>query len=75
MPYIPKPKPCILDSYEPYIVVNGRMVYRDGRFLYTWDELHGEVELFDKLGRHLGALDGVTGKRIKPAKKGKRLYV
>ena len=75
MPYIPKPTPCYLDGLESHKVINGRKVYRSGRFLYTWDELHGEIEVFDRRGRHMGALDGTTGEQIKPAKAGRRLHV
>ena len=75
MPYIPKPKPCILDGYEVVKVVGGRKVYRNEDMLYTWDELHGEIEVFDCRGFHVGAIDGTTGERLKPAKKGRRLRV
>ena len=73
MPYIAKPKPCYIDRYTFYKVIGRRKVYRgDGRY-YSWDELHGEIEVFDKFGYHLGALDAVTGEKIKEAKKGRRL--
>jgi len=73
MPYIPKPKPCYIDNFEFYKVISGRKVYRGKDRYYSWDELHGEIEVFDKLRYHLGALDAVTGKMIKGAKKGRRL--
>lgn len=47
----------------------------DGERYYTWDDLHKEVEAFDKRGNHLGALDPVTGILIKLAKKGRRIDV
>ena len=75
MPYIPKPKPCYLDGFEFYQVINSRKVYRSGRLFYSWDEFHGEIEVFTKQGHHLGALDGVTGEQIKSARKDRRLYV
>jgi hypothetical protein len=37
--------------------------------------LHGEIEAFVSRGRHLDALDAVTGALIKPAEKGRRLDV
>ena len=40
---------------------------------YSWDEFHGEIEVFNKRGYHLGALDAVTGVQIKEAKRGRRL--
>ncbi|WP_420715284.1 colicin E3/pyocin S6 family cytotoxin [Corallococcus sp. BB11-1] len=47
----------------------------DGERLYTWDSLHGEIEVFNKRGRHLGALDAVSGKLIKEAVKGRVIDV
>lgn len=73
MPYKPKPKPCYIDKYEFYKVIENRKVYRgEGRY-YSWDELHGEIEVFNSRGYHLGALDAITGEKIKEAKKGRRL--
>ncbi|HEY1718149.1 MAG TPA: colicin E3/pyocin S6 family cytotoxin [Verrucomicrobiae bacterium] len=68
---IPKPSPCYLDDFEKWKIVDGRQVWRnkEGSRLYTWDSLHGEVEVFDSRGYHLGALHAVSGELIKPAKK------
>jgi hypothetical protein len=43
--------------------------------LYTWDDLHGEIEIFNLRGRHLGVGDPMTGVLIKPARKGRRIRV
>ena len=75
MGYIPKPKNCYLNKFNKYKVINGRQVYTSGRLLYSWDELHGEIEVFDKRGYHLGALDAIDGTQIKPPKKGRCLNV
>lgn len=75
MSYIPKPKPCYLDQFDFYKVIGGRKVYRSDRLFYSWDELHGEIEVFDLRGYHLGALDAVTGEQIKPPRKERRLHV
>ncbi len=40
---------------------------------YTWDSLHGEIEAWDSLGRHLGALDALTGRTVKEAVRGRRI--
>lgn len=48
---------------------------RDGRIYYTWDSLHGELEAFNRRGRHLGAVDPMTGIAIKPAVRGRRINV
>ena len=73
MPYKSKPKPCYIDRYEFYKVIAGRKVYRGSDKYYSWDEFHGEIEVFDKRGYHLGALDAITGDKIKEAIKGRRL--
>lgn len=75
MPYKPKPTPCYLDRFEKYKVIDNRQVYKGEQFYYTWDELHGEIEVFNKRGLHYGTLDAVTGKRIKDGIKGRRLHV
>ena len=45
MPYVAKPKPCYMDQFEFYKVIDGRKVYRGNGRLYSWDELHGEILL------------------------------
>ena len=61
MPYVAKPKPCYMDQFEFYKVIDGRKVYR------------GNGRLFNKQGWHLGALDAKTGELIKQARKDRRL--
>jgi hypothetical protein len=75
MSYVVKPSPCFIDSFEFYKVIGGRKVYRNNDFYYSWDELHGEIEVFDKRGYHLGALHATSGEKIKRAVKGRRLNV
>lgn len=78
MGHIILPKPNYLDSNCIYLkVVAGRKVWRskDGKRYYTWDELHGEIEIFNKRGRHLGSADYLSGKIIKDQVKGRRLDV
>ncbi len=74
---IPKPPRCYLDSFAKWRVIDGRQVWTssDGKRLYTWDSLHGEIEAFTSRGHHLGSLDAVTGKFIKEAKKGRHINV
>lgn len=36
--------------------------------ILEWDKQHGEVEMYTKNGKHLGAFDPETGKQIKDAK-------
>ncbi|WP_373876524.1 colicin E3/pyocin S6 family cytotoxin [Paenibacillus spongiae] len=58
-------------------MIGDRKVWQslDGKRLYTWDSLHGELEVFTKRGIHLASADPITGKYIKPALPGRRLNV
>ncbi len=57
--------------------VNGEKRWRspDRKRLFTWDALHGEVEVFDRRGHHLGALEPDAGEMLKPAVKGRTIDV
>ncbi|AFY68366.1 Colicin E3 catalytic [Thalassoporum mexicanum PCC 7367] len=71
----PIPKPSILDECKVVGIEAGRKVYKDkaeNRY-YMWDSLHGEVEVFNKRGTHIGVACPITGKRIKPAVKGRKI--
>lgn len=46
-----------------------------GDRIYEWDGLHGEVEVYSRRGRHLGALDPATGRKIKDPVKGRTIDV
>jgi hypothetical protein len=48
---------------------------KDRRRIYTWDELHGEIEVFNKRGHHLAVIDPIHGNVIKPAVKGRTINV
>jgi extradiol dioxygenase family protein len=71
----PIPKPSILDDCEVVGIEAGRKVYKDVDYdlYYMWDSLHGEVEVFDKRGRHIGAACPQTGILIKPGIKSRRI--
>lgn len=77
MSHIVLTKPNYLETCKYWKVVDGRKVWKsyDGARLYTWDELHGEIEVFNKRGYHLGSADKMNGLIIKDAVKGRRLYV
>ncbi len=72
---LPIPKPSILDVLEVVRIEGGRKVFRDEseNVYYTWDSLHGELEVFNKNGRHLGAACPQTGVIIKPPVRGRRI--
>ena len=42
--------------------------------LFTWDSLHGEIEVFNRRGKHLGVMD-TNGKLVKSAVEGRRIDV
>ena len=77
MPGKPRPKPCFLDDCEVHKVVNGIKVWRNskGSRYYTWDSLHGEIEVFNSQGYHLGAIDAKNGILIKDAVKGRKINI
>jgi Cytotoxic len=70
-------QPSILDDFEYLGAFGGARRWRSdgGKRLYTWDSLHGEVEVFNARGKHLGALDPVTGAWVKPAVAGRTIDV
>lgn len=73
---VPIPNPCdFLDKMQPIGAVNGEKRWRSpkGR-LYTWDSLHGEIEVFNKRGRHLGVMD-CKGNQIKDSVNGRSIDV
>lgn len=71
------PDNSFLNSCEVLKVEGGRKIYKseDGSRLYTWDSLHGEVEVFNNRGFHLGVIDPVTRSHKKVAVKGRRINV
>lgn len=72
-----KPSPSFLDGQKKHAIINGRQVWvsQDGKRYYTHDSLHGEIEVFNRRGRHLGALNAATGEFLKPAVRGRKLDV
>lgn len=71
------PKPSILDEFEYLGNRNGDKRWRslDCKRYYTWDSLHGEIEVFNKRGKHLGVIDPLSGLTLKPAVKGRKIDV
>jgi hypothetical protein len=55
-------------------VFSGRRRYRDGKRYYEYDSMHGELEVYNSRGRHIGVVDVKTGVYIKPAVRGRRIY-
>lgn len=59
-----------LDNYK-----NGLRRSGKGKNLryYEWDHTHGDIELYDAAGKHLGTVDPVTGQLTKPAVPGRNI--
>lgn len=74
---IPIPTPSFLDDCECLGAFDGQKRWRSacGQRLYTWDSLHGEIEVFNRRGKHLGVIDAVHGQFIKDAVKGRAINV
>ncbi|TRX75653.1 colicin E3/pyocin S6 family cytotoxin [Pseudomonas mangiferae] len=72
---VSKPRPCYLDKLKKSHVYGTRQVYVDPEenIYYTWDSLHGEIEVFNCRGIHLGVIDAVNGDFIKPPVRGRRI--
>jgi hypothetical protein len=72
-----RPKPCFLDQMDDLGFKNGQRLWRSKNSdrYYTWDSLHGEIEVFNKRGKHLGVLDAVSGELIKPPVRGREIDV
>ena len=66
-----------LKNQSKWKVAGGKQVYRssDGERLYQYDSLHCEVEVYNKRGKHLGALDSETGVFKKGPVKGRKIDV
>lgn len=74
--YIPVPSNSYLHALER-VSRHGAPRWRSdhGERLYEWDGLHGEVEVYDKRGHHLGVEDAISGEIIKGAQRGRRIDV
>jgi hypothetical protein len=62
-------------DYLGFVHGTRRWRSRNGRYLFTWDALHGEVEVFNARGEHRGVMDAVTGRWIKDAVRGRWIDV
>lgn len=74
MAYIYPPRLCFLEQTEKYIVSGNTQIYKLNDKFYTWDGLHGEIEVFNKRGYHIMVLDPF-GNKIKDAVKGRKIDV
>jgi hypothetical protein len=45
------------------------------RRYFQWDLTHGEIEVYDRRGKHLGSMDPTTGLMTKPKVPGRRIKI
>ncbi|CAF1250843.1 unnamed protein product [Rotaria sp. Silwood1] len=66
-------KSLIWQNLKPY---RGKVKRnKKGDQFYQWDYTHGDIEVYNKRGEHLGCIDGKTGDWTKPAVKGRTIDV
>lgn len=72
----PIPKESFLNRLQARFL-NGNKVWRNrsGSRLYTWDYVHGHVEVFDGQGRHIASVDAISEALIGNAVKGRKIDV
>ncbi len=77
MRYIAIPKPSFLDNQVYLGFKNGNQLWRstDRKRYFTWDRLHGEIEVFNKNGNHLGSIEPIHGEQSKEAVPGRYIDV
>jgi len=77
MSYEIPPEGSILEKYEFYRIIDGRKVWRstNKKRYYSWDSQHGEIEVFNSCGLHLGVVDPISGIQTKEAVAGRELNV
>ena len=77
MPYIHPPTTGFVSGLEQISRRERAPRYRsaNGRRIYVWDGLHGELEVYNKQGVHMGAVDPSTGVFIKDAVRGRTIDV
>ena len=73
----PVPEDSFLHSQEYLGFKHGHQRWRstDQSRYFEWDSLHGEVEVYNQRGKHLGVFDAVTGELIKEAVRGRTIDV
>ena len=77
-PPIGMPPDCILHDKSKFTKVHkngrGRWKDKDG-FLYEWDALHGEIEVYNPKGKHIDVLDKNGKQKNKNVEKGRKIDV
>jgi hypothetical protein len=70
------PKDCFLETQERVRRSGGRRWRSaDGQRIWEWDYTHGHIEGYNSRGSHVGVFDAMTGERIGPAVRGRKIDV
>ena len=72
---VPKDAPFLRILVRAHRSEGQRWTDSTGERFYEWDGLHGELEVYNSRGRHLGAVDPSTGRVTKPAERGRSIDV
>ena len=76
MPYIPPPTDGFVATLERCSSTNrARWISKCRKRIYEWDSQHGELEAYNKRGKHVGVVDNQTGEQIKDPVPGRRIDV
>jgi len=59
-----------LDTYRGNIRTSGE---GSSKRYFQWDYTHGDIEVYDSRGKHLGSMDARTGEMYKPAVPGRQI--
>jgi hypothetical protein len=62
-----------LKSFRGKTKTNG--LSGSARRYFEWDYTHGDVEVYDSMGRHLGSADPETGLMTKPPVPGRKIVI
>ena len=55
-------------------VRSGKSTYKDNNdYYYQWDSLHGEWQMYNKRGRHIGVLNDTGTQKTKEAVKSRKI--
>lgn len=72
----PVPATPFINSLQSHRPIDGRRTWVDPveKLIYQWDQYHGELEVYNRQGLHVGVVD-IHGTRIKRAVKGREINV
>jgi len=70
--YTPPPKELPGFPEAQRVPNKSRARWKNGDDILEWDSQHGDVEVYNKQGKHQGSADPSTGQMVKPKVKGRK---